>query len=232
MDPHTRTVPAPGLSRRQFGLMLGGGALLLFGGGTYVAVALSAAGEAPVLGTAFGTLSVVNAGRLARLDAQGRPATKSLAAAVAQITTGGGTAAVFDGAPRLERAAHHEPASPATTHGHDDGAVPDSGWPQPANLTWGDVVLLEVELRNNLPVPVLFAPGQLRLKLLPSGVTVTPQDFNHGPGVIAAGATEQLWISYLAPHDSLEMEVEYSDPEVDGTTSVGLPALTVSQVSP
>lgn len=231
MDPHTRTTPAPGLSRRQFGLVLGGGALLLFGGGTYVAVALSAAGGAPVLGTAFGTLSVVNAGRLARLDAQGRPATKSLAASVAQITTGAGTAAAFDGAPRLERAAHHEPAVPAT-HGHDDGAVPDSGWPQPANLTWGDVVLLEVALTNNLSDPVLFAPGQLRLKLLPSGVTVTPQDFNHGPGIIAAGATEQLWISYLAPHDSLEMEIEYSDPELEGTMSVALPALTVSQVKP
>ena len=231
MDPLTRTIPAPGLSRRQFGLVLGGGALLLFGGGTYVAVALGAAGDAPVLGTAFGTLSVVNAGRLARLDAQGRPATKSLAAAVAQITPGAGTATAFDGAPRLERAAHHEPASPAT-HGHDDGTVPDSGWPQPANLTWGDVVLLEVALTNNLSDPVLFAPGQLRLKLLPSGVTVTPQDFNHGPGLIAAGATEQLWISYLAPHDSLEMEIEYSDPELEGTRSVRLPALTVNQAKP
>jgi hypothetical protein len=209
---------------------MGGGALLLFGGGTYVAIALGAADDTPILGTAFGTLSVINAGRLARLDAQGRPATKSLAAAVAQITTGAGTAAV-DGAPRLERAAHHEPASPAA-HGHDDGEIPDSGWPQPANLTWGDVVLLEVALRNNLSDPVLFAPGQLRLKLLPSGVTVTPQDFNHGPGIIEAGATEQLWISYLAPHDSLEMEIEYSDPELEGTMSVGLPALTVSQVTP
>ncbi|CAI3803679.1 hypothetical protein [Pseudarthrobacter sp. MM222] len=231
MDPHTRKIPAPVLNRRQFGLLMGGGALLLFGGGTYVAIALGAADDTPILGTAFGTLSVVNAGRLARLDAQGRPATKSLAAAVAQITTGAGTAAAFDGAPRLERAAHHEPATPAT-HGHDDGAVPDSDWPQPANLTWGDVVLLEVALRNTLSDPVLFAPGQLRLKLLPSGVTVTPQDFNHGPGIIAPGATEQLWISYLAPHDSLEMEIEYSDPELEGTMSVGLPALTVSQVTP
>ena len=231
MDPLTRTISAPVLSRRQFGLVMGGGALLLLGGGTYVAVALNAAGGARTLGTAFGTLSVVNAGRLARLDAQGRPATKSLAAAAAQITTGAGTAAAFDGAPRLERAANHEPASPAA-HGHDGGAVPDSGWPQPVNLTWGDVVILEVAVTNTLSDPVLFAPGQLRLKLLPSGVTVTPQDFNHGPGIIAAGATEQLWISYLAPRDSLEMEIEYSDPELEGTMSVALPALTVSRGKP
>ena len=92
------------------------------------------------------------------------------------------------------------------------------------------MVLLEVALKNSQPAPVLFAPGQLRLKLVPSGTTVTPQDFNRGPGAIAAGATEHLWISYLAPHDSLEMELEYSEPELDGTMSLALPPLTATRV--
>ena len=115
-------------------------------------------------------------------------------------------------------------------HSHDGGVLPDSGWPQPANFTWGDVVLLEVALTNSRPAPVLFAPGQLRLKLMPSGITVTPQDFNRGPGAIAAGATEHLWISYLAPHDAVDMELEYTEPEQDGSMILALPLLTASQV--
>jgi hypothetical protein len=226
LEPISRTISAPVLSRRQFGLVVGGGAALLVAGGTYGVVARSSAGDSTGLSTAFGALSVEKAGRLARLDAQGRPATKSLSAAASQITGLGAVAS-------LSSASRRGPDSPKISlavHSHDGGTIPDSGWPQPANFTWGDVVLLEVALRNNRPEPVLFAPGQLRLKLLPSGITVTPQDFDRGPGAIAAGETEHLWISFLAPHDSLDMELEYSEPEQDGPMRLALPLLTVSQV--
>lgn len=226
MKPNPPAVTVPALSRRQFGLIVGGGALLLAAGGTYGVVSRSTSNSGEPVATAFGSLSVVKAGRLARLDAQGRPATKSLAAAASHIT-GSGAGASLSGAPR--RASGDQVASLAV-HTHDGGVLPDSGWPQPANFTWGDVVLLEVALTNSRPEPVLFAPGQLRLKLLPSGITVTPQDFNKGPGAIAAGATERLWISYLAPHDALDMELEYSEPEQDGSMSLALPLLTASQV--
>jgi hypothetical protein len=226
MKPNPPAVTVPALSRRQFGLIVGGGALLLAAGGTYGVVSRSTSNSAEPVATAFGSLSVVKAGRLARLDAQGRPATKSLAAAASHIT-GSGAAASLSGAPRRSPG---DPAVSLAAHTHDGGVLPDSGWPQPANFTWGDVVLLEVALTNSRPEPVLFAPGQLRLKLLPSGITVTPQDFNKGPGAIAAGATERLWISYLAPHDALDMELEYSEPEQDGSMSLALPLLTASQV--
>lgn len=226
MKPNPPAVTVPVLTRRQFGLIVGGGALLLAAGGTYGVVSRSTSNSDEPVATAFGSLSVVNAGRLARLDAQGRPATKSLAAAASQITGLGAVASLSD-APR--RGPGDQGVSLAV-HTHDGGVIPDSGWPQPANFTWGDVVLLEVALTNSRPEPVLFAPGQLRLKLVPSGITVTPQDFNRGPGAIAAGATERLWISYLAPHDALDMELEYSEPEQDGTTSLALPLLTASQV--
>jgi len=226
MKPNPPEVTVPVLTRRQFGLIVGGGALLLAAGGTYGVVSRSTTNSAELVATAFGSLSVVNAGRLARLDAQGRPATKSLAAAASRIT-GPGAVAPLSGASRPGPGGQ---GVSLALHTHDGGVLPDSGWPQPANFTWGDVVLLEVTLTNSRPEPVLFAPGQLRLKLVPSGITVTPQDFNRGPGVIAAGATERLWISYLAPHDALDMELEYSEPEQDGTTSLALPLLTASQV--
>jgi hypothetical protein len=205
---------------------VGGGAALLVAGGTYGVVARSSFDDSTGLSTAFGALSIMKAGRLARLDAQGRPATESLATAASQITGLGAVASVSS----ASRRGSSNPNVSLAVHTHDSGVIPDSGWPQPENFTWGDVVLLEVALRNNRSEPVLFAPGQLRLKLVPSGITVTPQDFNRGPGAIGADATEYLWISYLAPHDSLDMELEYSEPEQDGTMSLALPPLTVSQV--
>lgn len=220
-------VTVPVLSRRQFGLVAGGGALLLAAGGTYGVVSRSIANGAGPVATAFGSLSVVRAGRLARLDAQGRPAFRSVAAAATRLlgTSGAGQVSAAGQAATIQRV-----STTTDSHGHDADVLPQDGWPQPANLTWGDIVLLEVALRNNRPEPVLFAPGQLRLKLVPSGTTVTPQDFNRGPGAIAGGATEHLWISYLAPRDSLDMEVEYSEPELDGTMSLALPPLSASRV--
>jgi hypothetical protein len=224
LAPSPRTISGVVLSRRQFGLVMGGGALLL-AGGTYGVVARSSAIDSTVLSTPFGTLSIENAGRLSRLDAQGRPATKSLSAAASRITGSGAAASMS----RARLRAPGDPEIRLAVHSHDDGTLPDSGWPQPANLTWGDVVLLEVALKSIRSEPVLFAPGQLRLKLLPSGITITPQDCDRGPGVIAASRTEYLWISFLAPHDSVDMELEYSEPEQNVPLRLALPLLTVSQ---
>ncbi len=224
MDPNARMISGQPLDRRQFALILGGSAVLLAAGGAYGVVTRSGPVGSPVLTTDFGGLSVVNAGRLARLDAQGRPAAKSLAAAASLMTSDRARA---PGVPTGRAPVRHDAVS-AADHGHGDG--PHPGWPQPANFTWGDVVLLEVAVQNGRSGAVLFAPGQLRLKLMQSGITVTPQDFSTGPGAIAAGATEHVWISYLAPFDALEMELEYTDPEREGTASLALPALTVAQV--
>ena len=216
----------PPLSRRQFGLIMGGGALLLIGGGTYGLVARGGAGSGRGLDTSFGSLSLVDAGRLARLDAQGQPAATPLASAISQVT-GGTSRAAAAGQAGIQRISSRQGAVPDDHHGDP---LLDSDWPQPGNFTWGDVVVLEVSLTNVRPEPVLFSPGQLRLKLLPSGITVAPQDADRGPGTIAAGATERVWISYLAPHDSVAMEVEYTGLDAEART-LALPLLTVAKVS-
>lgn len=235
MDARFPLISGPVLSRRQFGLIVGGGAFLLVAGGTYGAVSRSGPQSATQLDTAFGTLSVTRAGRLARLNAQGQQAYPSIESAAALLDDPGALAAGASTAVTGSfRRAANSTNLPATSHDHDhghDGAPPeDPNWPQPVNLTWGDVVLLEVELHNSSQEPVLFSPGQLRLRLLPSGTTVTPQDFDRGLGSVEPGAAEHLWISYLAPHDALAMELEYSEPEHDGTAILSLPSLTVSQV--
>ncbi|MFF2244655.1 hypothetical protein ACFVTM_10795 [Arthrobacter sp. NPDC058130] len=235
MDARSPLISGPVLSRRQFGLIVGGGAFLVVAGATYGAVSGSGPQSATQLDTAFGLLSVTRAGRLARLNAQGVQAFRSIESAAALLDDPGAVAA---GANRAVTGSFQRAASPtnppATSHDHDhdhEGAPPeDPNWPQPLNLTWGDVILLEVELHNSGQEPVLFSPGQLRLKLLPSGTTVTPQDFDRGLGSVEPGAAEHFWISYLAPHDALAMELEFSEPEHDGTATLPLPLLTVSQV--
>jgi hypothetical protein len=225
MKPTSPSTAVPPLTRRQFGLILGGGAVLLLGGGTYGVVSRSQPGSGAGLATAFGALSLVTAGRLARLDAQGRPAAKPLASAISQVTDG--TRRTVAGHAGLQRASSSQRGS-ADAHEHDSDPLLDSDWPQPGNFTWGDVVVMEVALRNDSPEPALFSPGQLRLKLLPSGITVAPQDSDHGAGTIAAGATERVWISYLAPHDAVTMQVEYSGLEDDAAHLLALPLLTIT----
>lgn len=231
MNLSARTVSGPLLSRRQFGLVVGGGAFLLVAGGTYGVISRSGLNSGGSVVTAFGTLSVLRAGRLARLDPQGRTVFRSVAAAASQLTGGAGSASAFSGGSRLQRVASLRDVSTAS-HSHDDGTLPDSTGQQPANLTWGDVVVLEVELNNTRPEPMLFGPGQLRLKLVPSATTVTPQDSGRGPGAISPGTKEHLWISYLAPHDSLGMELEYADPMRDQKLTLPLPPLTIKQGLP
>ena len=230
MNPVSRTISGPLLNRRQFGLVVGGGAFLLVAGGTYGAIFRSAPHAAPPTDTGFGSLSITRAGRLARLDAQGNQAFLSVDAAAARLTGGAALAAGSVGAVAGN---YHRAASPASVttslnggdHGHGGGTQQVPRWPQPVNLTWGDVVLVEVELTNASPEPVLFSPGQLRLRLAPAATTVTPQDAGRGPGTIAAGATEHHWISYLAPLGSTAMDLEFTDPWEDRTLGVSLPAL-------
>ena len=227
MNFSSQAPAVPPLSRRQFGLIVGGGALLLVGGGTYGLVSRSRPGGGAGLSTAFGTLSLLDAGRLARLDTQGQPAATPLASAISQVTDGTRRAAAA-GQTGIQRVSSRQGTA---VDGHHSDPLLDSDWPQPGNFTWGDVVVLEVALTNVRPEPVLFSPGQLRLKLLPSGVTVAPQDADRGPGAIAAGATEQVWISYLAPHDSVAMEIEYTGLEDDAPQALALPLLTVAKVA-
>lgn len=223
MHPQPSQFTNRNLSRRQFGLVLSGGAFLLLAGGTYGVAGRSRQNIATSVATAFGSLAIVRAGRLARLDDQGKPAFTTLAAAASHIKAGRGT-----GGTQIRRVSTTEqPGSDA--HGHDDGTLGDAAGPEPLNLTWADVVLLEVQLQNAGPAPVLFSPGQLRLRLGSSAVTVTPRDSDRYPGPLAPHSSEHLLISYLAPRGSAELELDYSDEQQDRTYRLALPPLTTNE---
>jgi hypothetical protein len=212
-----------GLSRRQFGLVLSGGAFLLLAGGTYGVAGRSPGDATTSAVTAFGTLTIVRAGRLARLDDQGQPAFRTLAAAASYMGSGTGTG----GAQVLRVSTVGERGG--DEHGHDGGTLDGRAWPEPLNLTWADVVLLEVQLRNTGKAPVLFSPGQLRLKLRSPATTITPRDSDRSPGPIAPQTSERILISYLAPRGSQDLELDYSDDQQDRTYRLALPALTTKE---
>jgi hypothetical protein len=214
-----------GLNRRQFGLVLGGGAFLLLAGGSYGVAGRSPETLTTSVATVFGSLAIVRAGRLARLDAQGQPAFRTLAAAASHMNAGRGT-----GRSMQVRRTSTTGEFPLDGHGHDDGTLGGPAGPEPVNLTWSDVVLVEVELRNAGPVPVLFSPGQLRLKLNASGTTITPRDSDRNPGPIAPHASEHILISYLAPRGASELELDYSDEQRDLAYALALPRMAADEV--
>ena len=217
--------PAPGratlgweLSRRQFVVVLGGTASAIAVAWGYGVTAT----DSPPTRSSLWSLRVVRAGRGARLNADGQPAF--------QVGLG---PSVFDS--HADRAGASRPvnsslavAAVGSFTSHSDhfggGSAVTTPYPQPENLTWGDVVVLEVEVHNTATVPTLFSPGQLRLRLA-NGPTITLQDASQGPEAIAAGATEVLWVSYLAPSDGTDFSVEFTDPRRDGPVALRVPGL-------
>ena len=221
MDSPVNFFTARELSRRKFGILIAGGATLLAAGGTYGVIARSEAGLGTALAMPFGEITILRAGRFARLDAQGHTAMSHLADSAAHLRK--------QDAGSVQRAGSPVQAAAADGEGHGSrghgGGTEDPGWPQPVNLTWGDVVVLEMDIHNAQNHPVPFSSGQLRLALSGSNVTVTPRDSNLVPGMLAAYAREQVLISYLAPHAWTGFELEVSDPQHEQVRRLALPAL-------
>lgn len=225
-------------SRRQFVVLVGGGAAA-------IAVAWGhgvPATDSPLLTSSLWKARVVRAGRGARLTADGRPAFSASPGPAAFNGRGGraanrainSTLAVAAAGSSVDTPGGHADghAGGGQTDGHPGagagGPHPDTPYPQPGNLTWGDVVVLEVQVQNTGAVPSLFSPGQLRLRLA-NGPTITPQDASRGPGPIAAGAVELLWVSYLAPSDAVDFAVEFTDPRREGQQALRVPGLVTGQ---
>ncbi|NKX54351.1 hypothetical protein HGG74_07295 [Arthrobacter sp. E918] len=127
------------------------------------------------------------------------------------------------GAERQARLGSGAAAAAAGHGGH--GAAVVSGTAQPANRTWGDHLALQLEVRNDTDHEVLFSPGQLRLKVGPDGPSVTNRGSDAAGGLLAAGATQRYWISFLAPSGAKGMAAEFTDPwlETDRPLALALP---------
>lgn len=219
--PPWRSVLGWEVSRRKFGVVVGVST-------ASIAVAWGygvAAQETSPAKSLFWAVRVVRAGRGARLTADGSPAFHSaLGPTVFSGQADRAANSAIVGLPSAKTAS----ALSAHADGHGGGQPATTAYPQPVNLTWGDVVVIEVEARNTAPVPLLFSPGQLRLRLA-NGPTITPQDASRGPEPIAAGSVERLWVSYLAPSDAADFSVEFTDPRGDGHLVLPVPGLVAAK---
>lgn len=213
------------ISRRKFLVVFGSGAAVAAAG----AYALTGPGVHPAgplpAKTAFGEIQVIRAARGARLAADGTTAVGTAPGPeafirLAQTTASGSGTSVLTSVGAGTHASDHA--------GGHDGHVPATGHRQPENHTWGDVVVLEVEVSNTAESPMLFSPGQLRLQCLNGGSTA-PKDSSRGVGPIAARSTELMWVSYLAPSEENTFTVEFSDPVHDQQLGLALPAWVSEQ---
>ncbi|ABM10581.1 hypothetical protein AAur_pTC10170 (plasmid) [Paenarthrobacter aurescens TC1] len=189
-EPEGTEVPT-GLTRRVFGVLVGAGVSGIIGGGSLLAASKNAAETGGIsrgsgVWTSFGTVRIAAAERQSRLP-QDLSADSSATA-----------------------------ASSAPASGHDHGGGSAGSGVQPANFTWGDHVVLQVEVHNGMDRPVLFSPGQLRLKVGPGGPTVTNRSTGTGKGALEPGATNNFWISFLVPSDIEQLSAEFTDPWSDG----------------
>ena len=122
---------------------------------------------------------------------------------------------------------HHATAGVATHHpGHQ---FSDDGLANPHGI-WSETVLVGVEVHNGLDRPMLFSPGQFRLRVGADGPTVTAYDAERPPGGLAADSTLTTWVSFLAPQDADDLAVEFSDPEADDVLSLRLGGATAAAV--
>ncbi|MGM0931551.1 MAG: hypothetical protein ACQEXN_17880 [Actinomycetota bacterium] len=182
-----------GLSRRVFGVLVGAGAAGVVGGaGLLTASHQRASGMAPGgVKTSFGSVRLVSAERQHRLAYDGGvPASGAVSSAAAGSAAAG--------------------AAPGGSGHAGHGAIVATA-PQPANMTWGDHLLVELEVQNASDGDVLFAPGQLRLKVGDGGPTVTNRDSGEAVA-LAPRSTERFWISFLVPADAQSFSAEFTDP--------------------
>ncbi|TJY69395.1 DUF4352 domain-containing protein [Arthrobacter sp. CAU 1506] len=197
-----------GLSRRVFGVLVGAGVAGVVGGAGLLAASHQRAGGLAPGGveTSFGTVRLVSAERQHRLAYDGGvPATGAESSAAAGPATAGPAAAGSGGE------AVSVGGAAAGSAGHAGHGTIVATAPQPANMTWGDHLLLELEVQNASDGPVLFAPGQLRLKVGDAGPTVTNRDSGEAVS-LEPGSAERFWISFLVPADAQSFSAEFTDP--------------------
>jgi hypothetical protein len=88
-----------------------------------------------------------------------------------------------------------------------------------------DVVRIEVRLGNRLDRPVVFSPGQFRLRVRGARGTISPVDPRRRPGAIAAGQTLAQPLAFIVPSPLTDLTVEFADLETPTPLSIHLGSL-------
>ena len=123
---------------------------------------------------------------------------------------------------------HHDTANVASHH--PEGPFSDDGLVNPHGI-WSETILVGVEVHNGLQRPLLFSPGQFRLRVGSDGPTVTAYAAERRPGGIPPDSTLTTWVSFLAPKGSDDLSVEFADPDAADVLSLRLGRATAVGVA-
>lgn len=155
------------------------------------------------LGIAVGSSLVLGAGGLTALAvafAEAGPPGTTI------VQTGFGLA-------RITRAQRQErlPSGAAVAGGHAGHQMAVAGTRQPVNMTFGDHLLIQLEVFNDSDEDQMFSPGMLRLrgKSQPWPVVNCWNDLT--PGLLAPGVRIQAKISFLVPSDAMAFTALFDD---------------------
>lgn len=107
------------------------------------------------------------------------------------------------------RRAHADGAA-VSGHSHHDAPGP-VGPLDGQHDVWGQNVVVAVEVHNDLERPLLFSPGQFRLRVGRVGPSVMPYDAQGSAESVPAGGTLTTWVSFLAPQDGDDLAVEFTE---------------------
>jgi hypothetical protein len=112
-------------------------------------------------------------------------------------------------------------SSTGHTHGHtvashlahQDRQVSGTPVASAVHGAWTDAVIVDVRIHNGLRRPVELSPGQFRVRVDDDGPTVSLYSADRDAGVVQAGSTTTMRVSYLVPPPDHGLSLEFTDPD-------------------
>lgn len=125
----------------------------------------------------------------------------------------------------------HPHAGDASVHAHSrHGGADQADLIGGPHGIWPQTVVVGVEVHNGLDRPLLFSPGQFRLRVGPGGPSVTPYDTEGAVESLPARSTRTTWVSFLAPQDAEHLAVEFTEAGASRALSTALHAGPAAEV--
>lgn len=131
---------------------------------------------------------------------------------------------------RAERQARFstETVSIGGPEGHGGHHMTGGRSPQPVNMTFGDHVLVQLDIFNESDEEQIFSPGQLRLRGNSQPWMMVNRWNDMAPGLLAPGTEARANISFLVPSDATAFTAHFDDITNPGGAPIALPLPAVA----
>lgn len=120
------------------------------------------------------------------------------------------------------------PPGDDAVHQHGDRPLPEDAAEPGGHGIWPQAVLVGVQVHNGLDRPLLFSPGQFRLRVGPNGPSVTPYAAEGPSQGLAARTTLTTWVSFLTPDGADDLAVEFTETGAEDVLSIALDSIAAT----